>query len=151
MISVIQKTALAMVMGVIAFSFSSVAHSANECRIQYGYNTGNKLNGTYKNKSKKIYLNKGQTKTINKNRLNYVKNLKTRNVKFYLENATNVVLSKNKRNPSSGYYVGATVKLKKVECLKNYSNCNFNFPDVAKVPAPPGPPIPVPFPSVQCL
>ena len=101
-------------------------------------------------KSKKIYLNKGQTKTINKNRLNYVKNLKTRNVKFYFKNATNVVLAKNKRNPSVGYYVGATVKLKKVKCLKNYTNCNYNFPDVSKVPAPPGPPEPVPFPSVQC-
>jgi hypothetical protein len=147
--STIQKTAFAIVMGVIAFSVSSVAYSANECRIRYGYNTGNAVNGTYKNKSKKIYLNKGQTKTINKNRLNYVKNLKTRNVKLYLKNATNVVLAKNKRNPSGGYYVGATVKLKKVKCLKNYTNCNFNFPDVNKTPSPAGP-VPVPYPAIQC-
>lgn len=136
--------------GILTVSFSSIAQAANECRIQYGYNTGSALNGTFKNKSKKIYLNKGQTKTISKNRLNYVKNLKTRNVKIYLKNAANIVLAKNKKNPSAGYYVGPTVKLQKVKCLKNYKNCNFMFPDVNKVPAPPGPPIPVPFPAIQC-
>ena len=145
-----RRTGIFVLVSFIALSYSSVAYSAKECRIQYGYNTGNTLNGTLKNKSKKIYLNKGQTKTINKNRLNYVKNLKTRNVKFYLKNATNVVLAKNKRNPSGGYYGGATVKLKKVKCLKNYTNCNFMFPDVNKVPAPPLPPVPVPFPAIQC-
>lgn len=150
MTSIGRITSVFLLVGILTVSFSSIVHAAKECRIQYGYNTGNTLNGTFKNKKKKIYLNKGQTKTINKNRLNYVKNLKTRNVKFYFKNAPNRVLAKNKRLPTSGYYVGAIVKLKKVKCLKNYTNCNFNFPDVAKVPAPPGPPIPVPYPGTQC-
>lgn len=141
---------LALAVGLVVLATSPVAHAAKECRIQYGYNTGSSLNGTFKNKSKKVYLNKGQTKTINKYRLNYVKNLKTRNVKFYFTNATNVVLQKNKKNPAAGYFVGPTVKLKKVKCLSSYKSCNPTFPHVAKVPAPPGPPVPVPFPAVKC-
>jgi hypothetical protein len=150
MISTGRITSVFLLVSAMTMTISSVAYAANECRIQYGYNTGNSLNGTFKNKSKKIYLNKGQTKTINKNRLNYVKNLKTRNVKFYLKNASDIVLAKSKRNPFAGYYVGATVKLKKVKCLSSYSSCNPVYPDVAKVPAPPGPPIPIPYPGVKC-
>ncbi|CAN0503317.1 unnamed protein product, partial [Discosporangium mesarthrocarpum] len=103
----------------MAAATSTSALAAKECRIQYGYNTGNSLNGTYKNKSKKIFLNKGQTKTINRSRLNYVKNLKKRNVKFYLTKAPNIVLAKNKRFPSNAYFVGGVVKLLKVKCLGN--------------------------------
>lgn len=159
-----QKFGLIMIVGLVSFSFSSVAYGGNECRIKYGWNKGNTLAGTFKNKSKTIYLNKGQTKTINKNRMNYVKNLKNRNVKFYLKNAQNVTLGKDQRNPLVGTYVG-TVKLKKVKCLGDSSGSSSSegavLPgstvhgsectgvQVSKVPAGPAPFAPVPSPNLR--
>ena len=110
----IQKTGFIVMVGLLPLLFSSTAYSAG-CQINYGWNKGNSLQGTFENKSKTINLSKGQTKTINKDRMNYVKNLKNRNVKFYLKNAQDVTLGKNQRNPVVGTYVG-TVKLKKVKC-----------------------------------
>ena len=160
----IQKSSLIIFVGFLAFSFSSVAYAGNECRIKYGWNKGNTLAGTFKNKSKTIYLNKGQTKTINKKRMNYVKNLKSRNVKFYLKNAQNVTLGKDQRNPIAGTYVGS-VKLKKVKCKDDSSSSSSSegavLPgptvhgsecagfEVAKVPAPPAPFIPTPMPRIN--
>jgi hypothetical protein len=156
---------------VLSFSFSSVAYGAG-CQIKYGWNKGNSLQGTFENKSKTITLNKGQTKTINKKRMNYVKNLKNRQVKFYLKSATDVTLGKNQRNPVAGTYVG-TVKLKKVKCIGSSSSSSSNtgsFPgsssssnsstssgvstecspvDVAKTPAPPAPYVPIPYPNLS--
>jgi hypothetical protein len=159
----IQKPGLILIVTLLSFSFSSVAYGAG-CKIKYGWNKGNTLQGTFKNKTKTITLSKGQTKTINKKRMNYVKNLKSRNVKFYLKNAQNVTLGKDQRNPIAGTYVG-TVKLKKVKCLGDSSSSSSSggtvLPgstvhgsecagfDVAKVPAPPAPFIPTPFPNIN--
>ena len=109
-----------------SFFISSAVFAANECKIKYGWNTGKTLNGTFKNHSKTIHLNKNQTKTINKKRLNYVKNLKTREVKFYINGVTNVTLKKNQRNPVVGTYVG-TPKLVKAKC-KNTSPASTAAP-----------------------
>jgi len=157
----IQKIGLIIIVGLLSFSFSSIAYGAG-CQIQYGWNKGNTLQGTFKNKTKTINLSKGQTKTIGKNRMNFVKNLKSRKVKFYLKKATDVTLGKNQRNPLAGTYVG-TVKLKKVKCLggsssspsvssssssSGSSDC-VAFPDVVRTPAPPIPGgVPVPFPNI---
>ena len=149
MISTARTISVFILVSAMTIAISSVAYSANECRIQYGYNTGSVLNGTYKNKSKKIYINFGKIKTINKNRLNYVKNLRKTNVKIYLKNASNVVLEKNQRNPKTLNYVGPTVKLKKVKCLSSITSCNPYFPDVSMTPSPAGP-IPIPYPGVKC-
>jgi hypothetical protein len=160
----IQKTGLIVIVGLLSFSFSSVAYGGNECRIKYGWNKGNTLAGTFENKSKTIYLNKGQTKTIGKKRMNYVKNLKNRQVKFYLKKATDVTLGKDQRNPVVGTYVGK-VKLKKVKCLGSSSGSSSNggagIPgpsvhgsecvtmEVTKVPAAPAPFAPVPTPNIN--
>jgi hypothetical protein len=158
----VQKTGLILIVVLLSFSFSSVAYGAG-CKIKYGWNKGNTLAGTFKNKTKTITLSKGQTKTINKNRMNFVKNLKNRKVKFYLKNATNVTLEKNQSNPVAGTYVG-TVKLKKVKCKDDSSSSSSSnsstssgssgeclaFPDVTKVPAPPVPGgIPIPYPNIS--
>ena len=119
----IQKIALIFILGLVSFSLPSISFGANECRIQYGWNSGNTLNGTFKNHSTTLNLNKGQIKTINKSRMNFVKNLKTRQVKFYLKNASNVTLGKNLRNPVAGTYIG-NVKLEKAQCLNSSSSSN---------------------------
>lgn len=109
-----------------SFGLSIPALAANECKIEYGWNTGNSLAGTFENHSKTIYLNKGQTKTINKSRMNYVKNLKTRKVKFYLSSgASDVTLDKDNRNPLVGTYTN-TPKLDKVTCLNTSTSSSSN-------------------------
>ena len=152
----IQKFGLILLVGLLSFTFSSVAYGAG-CQIQYGWNKGNTLAGTFKNKTKTINLSKGQTKTIDKKRMNFVKNLKNRKVKFYLKNATNVTLEKNQRNPVAGTYVG-TVKLKKVKCKDDSSSSSSSsssskcvdvaFPDVSLTPTPAGP-VPIPYPNIS--
>ena len=92
--SAIQKHGFILLFVLLMVSFSSVSYGGNECKVKYGWNTGNTLNGTFKNHSKTIYLDKGETKTINKKRMNYVKNLKSRKVKFYLKNAADMTLEK---------------------------------------------------------
>lgn len=151
-----------IIFGCILLIAPSLASAGNECRIQYGWNTGNSLNGTFKNHSAKAYLDKGETKTFNKNRLNYVKNLKTRKAKFYLGSASDVTLGKNQRNPAAGTYVG-TVKLKKAKCLGDSSSSSSGSMGsssggikpkcpvgVSKIPAGPAGKVPVPYPSFNC-
>ena len=117
-----------------SFGLSIPALAANECKIKYGWNTGNSLAGTFENDSKTIYLNKGQTKTINKSRMNYVKNLKIRKVKFYLSSgASDVTLDKDKRNPLVGTNIN-TPKLDKVKCL-NTSTSSSSGSSVTPTPA----------------
>ncbi len=53
--------------------------------------------------------------------MNYVKNLRTPKVKFYLENAQNVTLDKNFQNPPALFYPNQ-VKLVKAKCLPPGSN-----------------------------
>ena len=116
------------------FGLSMPALAANECKIKYGWNTGNSLAGTFKNHSRTVYLNKGQTKTINKSRMNYVKSLKTRKVKFYLSSgASDVTLGKDQRNPLVGTYTN-TPRLDKVKCL-NTSTTSSSSPSITPTPA----------------
>jgi hypothetical protein len=146
MTSAIQKHGFILLFVLLLFSFSSVSYGGNECKIKYGWNTGNSLQGTFKNHSNIIYLNTGETKTINQNRMNYVKNLTSQEVKFYLENASDVTLVKNQQNPGVGTYV-VTVKLVKAKCLAT-SSSSPSFPDVNKTPSPAGP-IPIPYPNIR--
>ena len=143
--SAIQKHGFMLLFVLLLVSFSSVSYGGNECQITYGWNTGNSLQGTFKNHSKTISLNTGETKTINQNRLNYVKNLNSHEVKFFLENASDVTLGKNQQNPGIGTYV-LTVKLVKAKCLTT-SSSSPSFPDVSKTPSPAGP-IPIPYPNI---
>lgn len=143
--SAIQKHGFILLFVLLLFSFSSVSYGGNECKIKYGWNTGNSLQGTFKNHANIIYLNTGETKTINQNRMNYVKNLTSQEVKFYLENASDVTLGKNQQNPDIGIYVLA-VKLVKAKCLPT-SSSSPSFPDVSKSPSPTGP-IPIPYPNI---
>ena len=150
----IQKQGFILLFVLLLFSFSSISYGGNECKVKYGWNTGNSLQGTFKNHSNTIYLDTGETKTINKNRMNYVKNLKSRKVKFYLENASDVILEDNQQNPGAGTYV-VPVKLVKVKCLDESSSSNsssgsLSFPNVSKTPSPAGP-IPIPYPNIGAI
>lgn len=155
---------------------SDPASAANECRIQYGWNTGNAFNGTFQNHSTSTYLDAGETKSINKSRMNFVKNLNNPDVEFHLGNAQNVTLGKNQQNPIASTYVG-NVTLTKAKCLAptgggssggsssgntssggltvktpgkaGNQDCVGGFPDVSKTPSPAGP-IPVPYPNINC-
>jgi hypothetical protein len=154
-------TRVALIGMMMVFS-ATAAQAAKECRIKYGWNTGNSLQGTFKNKSKTIYLNKGQTKTINKKRMNYVMNLKSRKVKFYLKSAADVTLGKNQKNPAFGKYL-QSVKLKKVKCIGGSASgggsSSTGVPALKKctvvktrrTPAPPAPGgVPIPYPNLNC-
>ncbi len=100
------------------FAFMTAAFAANECRIQYGWNTGNSFQGTFKNNSGYLFLNKGQVKFVNKTRMNFIKNLNNNQVKVFLTNVISspITLNKNQRNPAGGMYAG-TPKFVKIQCL----------------------------------
>ncbi len=109
--------ALAVLLAGIAFHDS--AFSADECKIKYGYHTGS---GQNRNDREKIaYIDLGDTLPINQSNMNYVKNLRTPKVKFYLQNAQNVTLDKNFQNPPALFYPNQ-VKLVKAKCLPPGSN-----------------------------
>ena len=78
--SAIQKHGFILLFVLLLVSFSSVSYGGNECQITYGWNTGNSLQSTYRNHSNTIYLNTGESKTINQNRMIYVKNLTSQEV-----------------------------------------------------------------------
>jgi hypothetical protein len=87
-------------------SAASPANSANDGKIEYTWDTGNSLARTFENHSK----------TIDRKRMNSVKNLKCPNVKFYLDGAANVTLGNDQRNPVAGNNL-TSVKLTKAKCL----------------------------------
>ncbi len=114
-----------LLLGLSAISLSSFA--TNECRIKYGYNSGSGMNRT--DHTKYQYINKGQTVNINRNRMNYVQNLKNNPVKFYLNGAANVTLNKNQVNPTVSYYLNV-VKLVKAKCLNDSSTSQPQTPQI---------------------
>jgi hypothetical protein len=122
-----QLSCVALLTLFFIISISSPAFAANECKIEYSWNTGNSMQGTFKNHKNSIYINRGQTKVINKSRMNYVINLKTNDVKFFLTNASDITLGKNLRNPVIANYIG-NVKLKKAKCLTPSSSSSNNSP-----------------------
>ena len=137
--------------------FLPAAHAKDECKVKYSWNTGNVLEGNFKNHSKTIKLDKGQTKNIGKNRMNYVLNKKSNKVKFYLDNASDVTLGKDQRNPAAGNYI-TTVKLVKAKCegssLKTSSKKKKkgvkmkSGPCVSNAPNGLGGTVPLPYPCV---
>ncbi len=113
-----QYVALICLVSFLAISKSALA--ANECKFLYSWNSGNTFTGTYKNQSAIKYLNYGQKTTLNKNRMNYVKNMKSTSIKLTLTNVTvsPFTLTGMARNPGAGNYVGTSpTKLVSVECL----------------------------------
>ena len=116
------KLAAAVITAALAVGFSMPSIAANECKIQYGYHTGSGKNR--QDIIKTTYINKGATKTINRSNLNYVKNLKSTRVRFYLDGASNVTLGKDQVNPLPPSYYLSQVKLVKVTCLNNASGNN---------------------------
>lgn len=139
------KTMTVLINGILIILLLStiwipLASAGNECRIIYGWNTGNTFNGTFKNHTRDIYLNRGQTKTINRSRLNFVKNLRNNKVRFFLQNASSVTLGKDQRNPVAGTYV-SNVKLTKVKCItppSSSSSSNSSNSNNITMPASPG-------------
>ena len=167
-------TAIAATLSIYLLAPTAPAHAGNECRIKYGWNTGNALNGTFQNHTDTRYLDAGETKAINKSRMNFVRNLKNAEVRFVLDNASDVTLGKEQQNPAIGTYVG-NVKLVEAKCLasaggsssssspgntspsgpapaNNSSDCLKRFPDVVKTPVPgaPGGSVPIPYPNLNC-
>jgi len=97
---------------VVALSLNATAgFAANECRIKYQHKRDN---GTAYS-PKFLYINSGQTKAVNARHLDYVKNLKNRDVKIWVGNYSKV-LKKNDVDPFPGFHL-ADVKFKKVKCL----------------------------------
>jgi uncharacterized membrane protein YgcG len=156
--------------GFLAATLPTPSIAANECRIKYSWNTGNILSGNFQNHSTTKYLDAGETVSIDKNRMNYVRNMQTPQVKFFLDNAQDVTLGKDQQNPVAGNYVG-TVKLTQAKCLASTGggssggsssggssssgsssggtkDCLGSFPDVAKTPGPAGP-VPIPYPNIK--
>ncbi|TQV75082.1 hypothetical protein FLL45_09070 [Aliikangiella marina] len=91
---------------------SASVQAANECRVQYKYK-----NSTGNETTKTVNINAGETKTLNIDRLVYLKNLKTREVNAWVNNYQ-VKLGKNVVDPANGFHL-ARVRLKKVKCLSS--------------------------------
>jgi transcriptional regulator with XRE-family HTH domain len=91
------------------------ALAANECKLQYGYHTGSGLNR--QDHTSEVSMNAGEDKTYDRSNLNFVKNIGTNKVDVTLEGAfdNKFTLDKDKRNPTSGFYM-TPVTLKKFSC-----------------------------------
>jgi Holliday junction resolvasome RuvABC DNA-binding subunit len=100
--------------------------AANECKIKYQYNyySGGKI----KQNIGYVTLNLGQTKSVNRSRINYVKNIRDPQIKLYNRNLlTNIKytydLARNAQDPITGIHL-INVKLEKVKCIRAVSEKN---------------------------
>ena len=99
---------------VVTLSLNATAgFTANECRVKYQH----KNNSGVAYSPKYLNISSGQTKTVNAAHLDYVKNLKNRDVKIWVGNY-NKILKKNDLDPFPGFHL-ADVTFKKVKCLNN--------------------------------
>ena len=111
------------VLGSLSLGISEPVLAANECKIQYGYFTGSGF--SREDNTQTVFINTGDTSNINQSNLNFVKNLKTPRVKFFLTGpgVNDVTLDKDMVNPLAitGFYLTPTT-LVKAECLNTSSN-----------------------------
>ncbi|MCW5581677.1 MAG: hypothetical protein KIS72_10075 [Luteimonas sp.] len=91
------------------------AFAANECGVEYGYHTGTGTNR--KDVTTSITMNAGQTSTLNRSNMNFVRNTGNNKVDVTLSGAAqnNFTLDKGHRNPGVGFYLTPTT-LQKLFC-----------------------------------
>lgn len=92
----------------LAAAIASPAWAANECKVEYGYFTGSGFNR--QDKTETVNMNAGQTLSVNRSNLNFVRNTGNNKVDVKLEGAVNnhFTLDKDKRNPTGGFYLTPT-------------------------------------------
>jgi hypothetical protein len=100
--------------------------AGSSCSVEYGYNTGNALLGTYQNLTTSATIASGQTLTVNRARMNYIRNVGTPTVKASLSGApfSPIELAQNGRDPQAGSYLG-DITLVSLECLTGPSQPTF--------------------------
>lgn len=125
-----QSLTLIITLLLLSSLLSKTVQAANECKIkyQYNYDSGGKIKRT----TKYLSLNLGQTKTVNRSRIDYVKNIRDPKIKLYNRNLlTNAKytydLTKNAQDPITGLHL-INVKLEKVKCIKPASSSATNTP-----------------------
>lgn len=117
----------------VALSTLSVADAfaANECRVQYGWKTSGGSN-----RSTTIYLNAGQIKTLNLDRMRYVRNRKNAPVRIRITNVLGIppaatasgakyvtLQQTDSRDPPSGsYFTNPKTKLYNIKCNASTSS-----------------------------
>ncbi len=119
---------LALACATVAIVLGSPSHAANECRIEYGYHTGSGFQR--QDRATSMTLSVGQTRSINRSQLNYVKNRKNQKVQITVRGAmnNNFALDKDQVEPPIGFYL-TPVTLATVKCLNQTSAAAFGSPE----------------------
>ena len=125
-----QSPTLIVTLLLLCTLLSNTVLAVNECKIKYQYNYDS--GGKIKRKSGYVTLNLGQTKSVNRSRIDYVKNIRDPQIKLYNRNLlTNAKytydLAKNAQDPIAGLHL-INVKLEKVKCIRPTSASNSNTP-----------------------
>ena len=104
------------------------AWAANECTVEYGYFTG--AGPMRQDLTTSVTMNAGQTSTINRANLNFVRNSGNNRVNVTLTGAltNNLTLDKGNRNPLTGYYLTPTT-LVRLLCTQGASAPAFGSPE----------------------
>jgi hypothetical protein len=104
------------------------AWAANECTVEYGYFTG--AGPTRQDRTTSVTMNAGQTSTINRANLNFVRSSGNNKVDVTLTGAlnNNFTLDKGNRNPLTGYYLTPTT-LVRLFCSQGASAPAFGSPE----------------------
>lgn len=92
----------------LAAALAAPVWAANECKVEYGYWTGSGINR--QDKTETVNLNAGQTLSVNRSNLNFVRNTGDNKVDVKLKGAANnhFTLDKNQRNPTALFYATPT-------------------------------------------
>ncbi|MDZ7653698.1 MAG: hypothetical protein U5L03_14685 [Burkholderiaceae bacterium] len=86
--------------------------AANECKVEYGFFTGSGMNR--QDQTTTVNMNAGQTLSVNRSNMNFVRNTGSNKVDVTLTGAisNNFTLDKNQRNPANGFYLTPVTLLK---------------------------------------
>jgi transcriptional regulator with XRE-family HTH domain len=89
----------------LAAAIASPAWAANECKVEYGFFTG--TGPTRQDQTQTVNLNAGQTLSVNRSNMNFVRNTGGNKVDVTLTGAISnkFTLDKDQRNPSAGFYL----------------------------------------------
>lgn len=111
-----------LALAMLAALGSSVTHAANECSIEYGHHTDNPRRDHVTTRT----FNLGQTITLNRTQLNYVKNVSNHKVRIEMRGAifNDVTMSSNQVEPPVAFFLTPTI-LETAKCLRQASNGQF--------------------------
>lgn len=102
----------------LAAVLAAPAWAANECKVEYGYFTGSGM--SRQDQTQTVNMNAGQTLSVNRSNLNFVRNTGNNKVDVKLEGAANnhFTLDNNQRNPTAPLFYTTPTTLKSLLCTQ---------------------------------